>query len=408
MIARFNSDGTLDTSFDGDGKLVSNLNPNTANQVPGGLVTDSQGRILAGDAAGAPGSSFTVARYLDNGSLDTSFGGTGVRVIDVGAELPTVSALAVDPFGRIIVGGLSFANGSSQFTFARTDASGGLDTSFGGDGIAMAPIPNDVGTMRDFALDSQGRVIAVGTARSSGQPHATVARFDEAGNLDASFGSGGFTTDPAGAQSALSGVAVDEHDRIVAAGDITRNDGSGIKDFLTSRYIGDETAPNVDIAAAEGAFFNSATPSIAFSASEPAASFTCGLDGATEPCTSPFVPASPLGEGQHTFAVFATDHAGNSGGATRTLNIDTIAPVVHITGKKKIRTGKRKIRAKLKVTVSEQASLTCHVDKKPPKPCEGKYKTPKLRDGKHKVFVEAVDRAGNTASDKQKVKVLAN
>jgi uncharacterized delta-60 repeat protein len=329
-------------------------------------------------------------------------------VIDTGAGGPTVNSLAVDPLGRIVVGGLSFANGSSQYTFARMDSSGALDTSFGGDGIAMAAVPNAVGTMRDFALDSQGRIIAAGTARNSGgQAHATVARFDEAGDLDSSFGAGGFTTDPAGPQSAYAGVAVDSHDRIVAAGALTRNDGSGIQDFLTARYLDDETAPNVDIAGADGVFFNSATPSITFTASQPA-SFTCGFDGATEPCTSPFVPVSPLGDGQHTFAVAATDHAGNVGGATRTINIDTIAPVVDIAGKKKIRTPKKKIRAKLKVTVSEQASLTCHVDKKPPKPCEGKYKTPKLGDGKHKVYVEAVDLAGNTSSDKQKVKVVAN
>jgi hypothetical protein len=163
----------------------------------------------------------------------------------------------------------------------------------------------------------------------------------------------------------------------------------------------------VDIAGADGALFNSATPSITFTASQPA-SFTCGFDGAAEPCTSPFVPASPLGEGQHTFAVAATDHAGNVGSATRTINIDTIAPTVDIHGKKKIKTGKAKTKAKFKVTTSEPATLTCHVDKKPPKPCAGKYKTPKLGDGKHKVYVDAVDPAGNAASDKQKVKVVAN
>jgi uncharacterized delta-60 repeat protein len=408
VLARFKSDGTLDTSFDGDGKLVTNLNSNpSANQAPGDVVTDSQGRILTGDASGVAGGGFTVARYLDDGRLDTSFGGTGIRVIDVGVDGATVSALAVDPLGRIVVGGLSFANGSSQFTFARTNASGALDTSFSGDGIAMAAIPNTVGSMQDFALDSQGRIIAVGTARSSGQPHATVARFDEAGNLDASFGAGGFTTDPAGAQSAFSGVAVDGHDRIVAAGNLTRGDGSGIKDFVTSRYIDDETAPNVDIAVAEGAFFNSATPSITFSASQPA-SFTCGFDGATEPCTSPFLPAVPLGEGQHTFFVLASDHAGNSGSSTRTINIDTVAPDVDIKGKKKVETDKPKTRAKFKVKASEPATLVCHVDHTKPKPCKGKYKTPKLDDGKHKVVVIATDRAGNTASDKQKVKVVAN
>ncbi len=409
VIARLNSDGTLDTTFDGDGKLVTNLNPNaSANQSIGDVTTDSQGRILAGDGGGVAGTSFRVARYLDNGSLDTSFGGTGVRSIDVGSDLPTIVGLAVDPAGRIVIGGLSFANGSDQFTFARTDDSGALDTSFGGDGVAMAPIPARLGDMRGLALDSQGRVVAVGAAGASlAEEHATVARFDEAGNLDSSFGSAGFTIVPAGPKSAYAGVAVDDHDRIVAAGNLTRGDGSGKTDFVTSRFIGDETTPSVDIAGADGAFFNSATPSITFSASEPA-SFTCGFDGATEPCTSPFVPAAPLGEGQHTFSVSASDHAGNSGSASRTLNVDTIAPVVDITGKKKIKTGKKKIRAKLTVTVSEQATLMCHVDDKPPTPCEDKYKTAKLKHGKHKVFVEAVDLAGNTSFDKQKVKVVAN
>ena len=245
VIARLNSEGTLDTSFDGDGKLVTNLNPSpSVNQSIGDVVTDSQGRILVGDGGGVSGTSFRVARYLDNGSLDTSFGGTGVRSIDVGSELPTIVGLAVDPLGRIVVGGLSFANGSEQVTLARMDASGALDTSFGGDGIAMAPIAARLGDMRDLALDSHGRVIAVGAAGSSlAEEHATVARFDEAGNLDSSFGSAGFTIVPAGPKSAFSGVAVDAHDRIVAAGHLTRGDGSGKTDFVTSRFIGDETAP---------------------------------------------------------------------------------------------------------------------------------------------------------------------
>jgi hypothetical protein len=125
-------------------------------------------------------------------------------------------------------------------------------------------------------------------------------------------------------------------------------------------------------------------------------------------CGSPFTPAAPLADGQHTFAVAATDHAGNVGNAARTINIDTVAPEVDIKGKKKLETEKPKTKAKFKLKVSEPAELTCHVDKKPPKPCSGKYKTPKLGDGKHKVFVDAVDLAGNEASDKQKVKVVAN
>ncbi|MEZ6153628.1 MAG: hypothetical protein R3C09_26305 [Pirellulaceae bacterium] len=107
------------------------------------LVTDSQNRILA---TGSQNSDFVVARFLQNGQVDTSFGDLGSRRIDFSNRSDVGNSLAIDSLGRIVVVGYSFqpAPSNQDFAVARLTDNGDLDPTFGNGGrkplILMVPV----------------------------------------------------------------------------------------------------------------------------------------------------------------------------------------------------------------------------------------------------------------------------
>ncbi len=134
-LARYNADGSLDTSFDGDGKVVTDL----------GLEDVALAVAIQGEKIVAAGYNytnistqvnFTVARYNDDGSLDTSFDGDGMVVSDIGGN-DFGQGLAIQG-ETIVVAGYTSATvnpgSSDSFALARYNGDGSPDTSFDGDG----------------------------------------------------------------------------------------------------------------------------------------------------------------------------------------------------------------------------------------------------------------------------------
>jgi hypothetical protein len=201
-------------------------------------------------------------------------------------------------------------------------------------------------------------------------------------------------------------LAIDSRDRIVVFGLDVR---SGPDQFGLVRFIGDAVAPVASITAgpADGSLINDATPTFEFTSSEAGGTFSCGFDGFTAACTSPLTPGIALSDGVHSFNLGATDRAGNPSAAlSRTFTIDTKAPEVEITGKKKVKTHKKKARDTLHIETSEHAELTCTVDQRPPEDCVAKFVTPKLKKGKHQVTVIATDAAGNSSDEDKQIKIV--
>jgi uncharacterized delta-60 repeat protein len=161
-MARYRQDGALDTSFSGNGKLT----PPTG----GGLAIDSQDRIVISGARGTqPDLDFALFRYTD-GTRDRSFGAHGAVRTDFRGGDDYSTAVGTDSRGRIVAAGA----GGKGFALARYHADGGLDRSFSRNGKVTA----DVGRSAPYpwrrigasfpdalALDSQDRIIVAGTAR---------------------------------------------------------------------------------------------------------------------------------------------------------------------------------------------------------------------------------------------------
>lgn len=224
--ARLNPDGSLDTSFDGDGLVVTNTGPSGGNAHGESIAIDTSGRIIV---AGGINGRMGAFRYLDNGALDPAFGLNGMGY-NAFANSPTDAAndMVIDSAGRILLTG--------RFVVGRFTENGLVDTSFGGgDGAAVADVLPDRDSTA-IAIDANGRIVlgGYGETISSAGRHFALARFDDSGAIDATFGVGGIAVSdiPEGSSS---DIVIDAHGRIIAVGR-THTPSS---DLRVARYLPD-------------------------------------------------------------------------------------------------------------------------------------------------------------------------
>lgn len=170
---------------------------------------------------------FALARFNSNGTLDTSFGDDGYVITDFeGATEATAKSIALDSYGRILLVGEAAVNGHTQIAMARYLDDGTLDASFGNEGLKYTSIStaSDI-TGTGCAVDAKGAITVVG----SGGPrhdHFLVVRFLENGTLNTAFNSEGSTPGTryieftSGDNAEASSVAIDPDGNIVIAGHV--------------------------------------------------------------------------------------------------------------------------------------------------------------------------------------------
>jgi uncharacterized delta-60 repeat protein len=233
-VARYNSDGRLDTSFGGDGKVTVHFK---GGGEAGATAIGSDGKIVVVGGSVPDVDKFQVARFNADGTLDTTFGGDGKVTTNMGQGEESATGVAIQANGMVAVvgytdlpheGGETF--GPAKFALARYNVRGTLDTTFGGDGKVTTrfrtdAIPNGV------AIQADRRIVAVGGVGGAGGRFA-VARYDPDGTLDTSFGGDGkVTTNFTAEEDVASAVAIQSDGRIVAAGKARGNR------FALARYL---------------------------------------------------------------------------------------------------------------------------------------------------------------------------
>ncbi len=255
-VARVRSNGTTDPYFTNGGRVVTTL-PNTTGSAAMAIALDAQQRIVVGGWAtdAANNKLFAVVRYTANGALDTTFGGDGVVLLNVPlATGESLTSVAVDASGRVYAGGYGRVNGANEFIVVRFTATGGLDSSWAGTGMAItdfSSLPYEM--LSDLAIDSQGRVVAAG----SGYGFVALARYRTDGYLDGTFdGDGKVAVQWGGHSSYAAGVAVDSKDRIVIAGSA---------ETLTGMLVGRFTTGGALDATFDGNGWSSVTSKIGYS-----------------------------------------------------------------------------------------------------------------------------------------------
>ncbi len=236
-IARLNADGTPDFTFDGDGKRTLAIGSQSEEAFDVAVLGDGK-TLVAGysfNAAGNP--DFTVARLLAGGGLDATFGSGGIAVIPAGTGFDEVRDMAVQADGRIVLAGHSYPSGSSNADFAvvRCLANGSLDTTFNGTGKVVTAIGSGIDVCNGVAVQRDGKIVCVGTANSASTDMAVV-RYNPDGTLDTTFdGDGKVTLAPGTQDDELYALALDANGDIVAAG---YSSFSSVPQFVVVRLIG--------------------------------------------------------------------------------------------------------------------------------------------------------------------------
>ncbi|WP_238254220.1 beta strand repeat-containing protein, partial [Methylobacterium bullatum] len=245
-VVRYNTDGSLDTSFGTGGKILTPVGTGTSNDGGNSLTVQADGKIVvAGYGEGSEtGTDFAVVRYNADGSLDTSFGTGGTILTPVGTGTSTDfgNSVTVQADGKIVVAGYGtgFYSGT-DFAMVRYNANGSLDTTFGSSGKILTPI--SMGPSADYAysvtVQADGKIVVAGQGFSAGTSNDfAVVRYNADGSLDTGFGTGGkiLTSVGTGSDTGQS-VTVQADGKIVVAG-YGQGSGTGY-DFAVVRYNAD-------------------------------------------------------------------------------------------------------------------------------------------------------------------------
>lgn len=226
-VLRYNANGTLDTSFDSDGGVITDISGGSVD-VASGVAVQSDGKILV---VGTNGLDTVLVRYHANGALDTFFGAGG-RVITNVSGTDRGTCLAIQNDGKILVGGTNDIGASPDFTILRFNKDGSPDTTFSGDGLIDFTFGgNDLCT--SIALQPNGSIILAGFSDDVGTNDFAVGRVTSAGVLDGTFGGGdGQVLTPVSGDDQATSVKVQPDGKILVGGSVI--DGS--EDFAIARY----------------------------------------------------------------------------------------------------------------------------------------------------------------------------
>jgi uncharacterized delta-60 repeat protein len=237
--------GDLDTNFGGDGKVTTDFfaRPEAAFDV----ALQPDGRIVVAGAASPEDGSvdFALARYNNDGALDSNFGQNGRVTTDFSDVFDQANAVAIQADGKIVAAGTSTDQMTrGDFALARYNIDGSLDENFGTAGKVKTDFFGSFDSGLGMALQQDGRIIVAGaTVVNSSNHDFAVARYNTDGTLDNTFGNGGkVTTDLFGFSDMANDVIVQQDGRILVAGSALRI--ASVGDFALVRYNADGTLDN--------------------------------------------------------------------------------------------------------------------------------------------------------------------
>ncbi|MCD4789366.1 MAG: T9SS type A sorting domain-containing protein [Bacteroidales bacterium] len=229
--------GSLDETFDGDGKLT--LNFGVIENIGYAVAIQEDGKIVVAgysyNPSGPNSFDFALVRLNPDGTLDNSFDMDGKVTTDFNSSIDAAVALKIQPNGKILAAGYSQNTISPTFAMARYNTDGSLDGSFGAGGL-VTTVFTGYDVAYAMALQDDGKILLAGMTQEDGNcEDFAIARYYTDGSLDNSFGTGGkITTDFLGYHDAAYGIAVQADGKIIAVG--YSNNGSWLSDFGLVRY----------------------------------------------------------------------------------------------------------------------------------------------------------------------------
>lgn len=206
--------GVLDQTFGNQGKVQTTLDTGALAKA---VMIQPDGKIIA--AGQDWGAWIDLVRYKTDGSLDSTFGKNG-KVVYKGISF-SLNTAALQSTGKIVVAGQTYFNNATWFVVARFTNNGQFDSTFGTNGISYTNISNNYCYLKCLAIRPDDRIVAGGVAQINNNAQFAVMQFSANGRLDTTFGSGGMVSFPIGYRDMILGLALTPSGEIIAGGTST-------------------------------------------------------------------------------------------------------------------------------------------------------------------------------------------
>lgn len=240
-VVRLDQTGNLDPSFSSDGKLIVDVAEGSYDRAWDATI-DASGKIVLVGVADVPSRDMSVVRLNEDGSLDDTFDGDGIATFDLSGVADVdeqAYEVTVQADGKVLVAGYGDNGDDDDFAILRLNDDGSLDDSFGTGGVVAVNVGVwDYGNT--IAVQSDGKIIVAGESQVDGNYDFSMARLNTDGTLDTSFGTSGTTTvDFAAGYDAAVEVEIQGDDTIILAGPSFSGTEVETGDFAAARFSAD-------------------------------------------------------------------------------------------------------------------------------------------------------------------------
>lgn len=204
----------IDSIFGTMGQVITSIS--AGHDAAWSLAIQDDGKIVA---AGGANGDFAIVRYNANGALDSTFSDDGKVTIDFEGGDDIAVGIIIETGGKLVVSGVADNGTDADFALVRLTSEGLLDATFGVGGrvlTAFGPTSNDAGNC--MAVQADGKIVVAGETRDGVTSQIAMARYDQDGSLDSTFGINGRITTAVGDVAAVYSVDVLENGKIVAGG----------------------------------------------------------------------------------------------------------------------------------------------------------------------------------------------
>ncbi len=243
-LMRLNEDGSIDETFGDDGMVITDIDYDYSQFRD--LILNEDGSIMAAGSCANDKYDILLAKYDSDGQPDAGFGDGGIKVLNLNTGTDDAFAIIRHPIdGRILVGGrIGHGSSKTDLLLMAVNESGDPDSSFAENGLAVLDI-KAMEAFTDMTVQENGKIVLCGSSGGTGlgSNDWTIARFNEDGTIDSTFGeSGGYTITEAGSFfSEAEAVAIQSTGRIITVG-IAANDNN---DMGILAYYGDDIATGI-------------------------------------------------------------------------------------------------------------------------------------------------------------------
>lgn len=262
ILARYNSNGSLDDSFGFKGRIITNYIGAPGNEIIRSIRILSDGKILVSGSKNIRDG--LLAKYQTNGQLDSSFGNSGVvqlNTFQAGTGRES-AAFEVQPDGKIIIAGSNKIGGINYLELSRYLPNGLLDITYNNRGYVTTFIDNLGARAYTLKLQPDNKIVVLGNVV---RPHSfitgnlaadfVVVRYLDNGLIDNSFGSNGLVFTNFYENDVPSGLVIQADGKILLCGTTYHISDQGGR-FIIARYLPNGTLDNAFATAGKRIYSN--------------------------------------------------------------------------------------------------------------------------------------------------------